>query len=92
MGLFGPTRIDCPAGVWTTIVATSFAQIPKSWTVCFEGEVEGDCEVKRSAWIFPGTPVVGPLTPRMTFERGYWNTFFRVCVRPRTSAVTAVVD
>lgn len=91
MGLFGPKRISCPAGAWTTILATSFAQIPKSWVVRFEGEAAGECEVKKSAWIFPGTPVRGPLAPMMTFERGYWNTFFRVRVFP-TKDLTAVVE
>ncbi|MEO8799201.1 MAG: hypothetical protein ABI551_15030 [Polyangiaceae bacterium] len=45
--MFGPKRIDCPAGVWTTIVAPSFAQFPKSWTVRFEGDVDGECELKN---------------------------------------------
>ncbi|MEO8800998.1 MAG: hypothetical protein ABI551_24110 [Polyangiaceae bacterium] len=92
MKVFGPKRIDCPAAVWTTIVATSFAQFPKSWTVRFEGDVDGECELKKSSWIFPGAPVVGALAARMTFERGYWNTFFSVRVRPRTQAIVAIVE
>lgn len=91
MGLFGPKRISCPAGVWTTIVATSFAQMPKSWTVKFEGAVAGEYEEKKSSWIFPGTPVRKPLAPKITLERGYWNTFYSVRVCPGAEVV-AVVD
>lgn len=90
--MFGPKRIDCPVRVWTTLVATSFAQIPMSWAVRFDGEVEGEYELKKSSWIFPGTPVVGALTAHMTFERGLWNTFFRVRVRPRAHALVALVE
>lgn len=91
MALFGPTRVSCPAGVWTTIISTWFAQLPKGWSVRIEGEASGECEVKKSAWIFPGSPVRGPLTAQMTFERGYWNTFYSVRLRP-TADVVAVID
>lgn len=90
MGLFGPKRIPCPAGAWTTIVATSFAQMPKSWTVTFEGPAAGEYEVKKSAWIFPGAPVRSPLAPKITLERGYWNTFYSVRVCPGSDTVANV--
>ncbi|MEK7468016.1 MAG: hypothetical protein AAB074_11425 [Planctomycetota bacterium] len=91
MRLFGPKRISCPGGQWTTVLKTSFAQMPKSWSVHFEGEPRGEFEEKKSAWIFPGTPKRGPLSPEMTFYRGYWNTFFIVRVCPAADIV-AVVD
>lgn len=91
MGLFGPKRVTCPAGQWTTIVSTSFAQMPKQFDVRFEGEAAGEAEVKKSSWIFPGTPTTVPLAATMAFERGYWNTFYRVRVRPQRDVV-AVVD
>lgn len=91
MGLFGPKRITCPGGRWTVVLATSFAQIPKSWSVRFEGNASGDYEEKKSAWIFPGRPVRGALAPAMTFHRGYWNTFYTVRVCPAADVV-AVID
>ncbi len=56
MGWFGQKRITCPGGRRTTILATSFAQIPKCWAVRFEGGAGGEVEITKSAWIFPGTP------------------------------------
>ena len=41
MGLFGSKKIVCPAGRWTSIISTSFAQIPVQFDVRFEGEVAG---------------------------------------------------
>ena len=89
--MFGPRKVDCPAGAWTTIISTSFAQLPKSWSVRFEGDVAGEYEEKKSSWLFPGTPRRGPLAPELTFERGYLNTFFRVMVRPERDVV-AIID
>jgi hypothetical protein len=91
MGLFGPKRISCPAGQWTTVLKTSFAQIPKSWRIRFEGEPRGEYEEKKTAWIFPTTPVRGTISPVMDFHRGYWNTFYSVRVFP-AGDVVAVVD
>ena len=91
MGMLGTKQIACPAGVWTTIITTSLTSFPKAWTVRFDGEIEGECEVKKSAWIFPGTPNTLALAARMTFDRGYWNTFFLVRVRPR-AAIVAVIE
>lgn len=86
MGLFGPTTVRCPAGRWTNIIATNFAQLPMSWSVTFRapsgGAVGGTCEVAASRWIFRGTPAVQPLAASMQFDRGIWNTFFRVRVWP----------
>ncbi len=90
MGFLGPTTVRCPAGRWTTIIATSFAQIPKSWDVHFDGEAYGEFEEKKSSWIFPGAPRRGRLTARMTFDRGYWNTFYSVRVRPDADVVATI--
>lgn len=79
MALFGPTRVLCSAGVWTTVLSSAFAQMPKSYRVRFLGDpCGGSFEETKSSWIFPGTPRQGPLAPVMVFERGYWNTFYTV--------------
>lgn len=91
MGFFGPKNVTCPAGQWTTIISNAFVQFPATFTVHFEGEVAGELEETKSSWIFPGSPRRGQLTARMTFRRGYWNTFYRVRVHPTTNVV-AVID
>lgn len=91
MGLFGPKRVSCPAGRWTTIISTSFAQIPVQFDVRFEGEVAGEFETVGSTWIIPGKPVRGALAATLVFQRGYWDTFYRVRVQPNADVV-AVVD
>ena len=92
--MFGKKRIECPAGQWTTIIRSRFAQMPAVWEVSLHaggGEVAGEFEETKSRWVFPGQPVTGRLGERLTFERGYWNTFYSVRVRPRV-AVTAEVS
>ena len=84
--MFGRRRtITCPAGVWTTVIRTRFAQIPVTWTVrvvAARGAVAGEFEETKSSWVFPGTPRTGPLQPELDFERGYWDTFYTVRFRP----------
>lgn len=69
--------------------------MPASWRMVFTsddgGPVEGTFEERSSAWIVPRAPRTGPLEPVMTFERGWWNTFHSVRVRP-TRALTVRVD
>ena len=48
-----------------------------------QGPVEGEVEVKKSAWVFPQAPVVTPLEHVHVFRRGYFNTFYAVRIRPR---------
>lgn len=65
--------LTCPAGVWTTVIHTPFAQLPATWTlrlVADRGAVAGEFEESKSSWVFPGTPRTGPLQPEMVFERG----------------------
>jgi len=85
--MFGKKSIECPAGQWTTVIRSRFAQMPAVWEVRLRteggGEVAGEFEETKSKWIFPGRPVTGQLRERLTFERGYWNTFYSVRVRPR---------
>jgi len=84
--MFGRQRtVTCQRGEWTTVIRTWFAQIPVAWTVHVanaDGEIAGEVEETKSAWIFPGTPSNVPLTPEMVFKRGYWNTFYLVRIRP----------
>lgn len=85
MWLFGPKRMRCPARVWTTIIDDQFVQMPRGYTLRFEASgatLVGTLEEKKSTWIFPGAPRAVPLTPEMTLDRGYFNTFYRVRVRP----------
>ena len=93
MGLFGPKRVACPANVWTTLVSNAFVQIPKNFDIEFQGDepFEGQLEEKKSSWVFPGTPQLRPLQPRMMLERGYFNTFYRIRVRP-TREVVAIIE
>ncbi|HEX8920776.1 MAG TPA: hypothetical protein VF766_04830 [Pyrinomonadaceae bacterium] len=92
--MFGRKKtIICPAGEWTTIIRSRFAQMPAVWDIHFhseDGDVAGEYEETKSSWVFPGTPVSGQLQEHLTFERGYWNTFYWVRVRPRTP-VTAEI-
>lgn len=84
--MFGPKIISCPAGAWTTIIETVFAQMPATWDVHLRAEGDeaaGEFEEKKSTWIFPGQPVSGHLREHLTFKRGYWNTFYSVRIRPR---------
>ena len=92
--MFGRRRtLTCPPGVWTTVIRTPFAQMPVTWKlrlVAARGDVAGEFEEIKSAWVFPGTPKTGPLQPEMVFERGYWSTFYTVRFRPR-EAVTVTI-
>lgn len=86
--MFGKKIIECPAGEWTTIIRSRFAQMPAVWEVSLRapdgGPVAGEFEERKSRWIFRGRPSTGQLRERLTFERGYWNTFYSVRVRPRS--------
>jgi len=92
--MFGrQNTITCPAGQWTTVIQTSFAQIPVAWTLRFQGEgdaIIGEYEETKSAWVFPGTPSTGPIQAQMRFARGYWNTFYKVRIRPVDSITVAL--
>lgn len=76
--------LSCHAGEWTTLIHTRFAQLPMSWTVRTLDNLLtlGEFEETKSSWVFPGTPQVGPLRPDMRFHRGYWNTFYKLRIRP----------
>ena len=94
MGIFGPRLKECPASVWTTLIRTRFAQIPKQWTVTFRagdgGEVSGEFSENKSSWIFPGTPRSGKLKAELTFRRGYWNTFYTVSIKPDRQVIAEI--
>lgn len=92
--MFGKKTIECPAGEWTTIIQSRFAQMPATWNVTLRSEgveVAGEFEEKKSAWVFPNPPTQGQLRNSMVFERGYWNTFYSVRIRPMV-AVTAELE
>jgi hypothetical protein len=77
--------VRCRANAWTTILDTPFAQLPVTWTLHLDAAgapVDGAYEERKTRWVFPTDPVRGPLSARMTFERGYWNTFYSVRFRP----------
>lgn len=66
MGLFGLTRVTCPAGQWTTIVSMWLVHMPWRFDVQLgspaagepageiAGEIAGEFEETKSSWIFPG--------------------------------------
>lgn len=86
--------IPCPAGEWTAIFDHAFVQLPFAWTVDFiaadGAPVAGEVRVKRSSWIFPNPPTLMPLEGMMRFERGWWNTFYAVHVRPESDLVARI--
>ena len=79
-----PKTLQCKAGEWNTIIQTRFAQLPVMWTVRTLDDLLtlGEFEETKSSWIFPGAPRIGPLLSEMQFQRGYWNTFYKVRIRP----------
>ena len=91
--MFGKKTIKCPAGEWTTIIRSRFAQMPATWDVYLRtegGDVAGEFEETKSAWIIPGQPTSGQLRERLTFERGYWNTFYSVRILPQTPVIVEI--
>ncbi len=93
--MFGRQKtITCPAGQWTTVIQTRFAQLPITWILRLQGEtdaIEGEYEESKSSWIFPGTPANGPIQAQMSFARGYWNTFYKLRFRP-AHAITVTIE
>jgi hypothetical protein len=87
-------KVQCPAGEWTAVFNHAFVQLPHEWTVTFStvegGTVEGEVEIQRSSWIFPNQPETQPLEATMTFQRGWWNTFFKVSVKPTRTVVAQI--
>jgi hypothetical protein len=84
--MFGSHKIlTCNGGEWTTVIHTRFAQLPMSWRVgVLDGALDalGEFEETKSAWIIPGTPTAGAMQAQIAFVRGYWNTFYKVRIRP----------
>jgi hypothetical protein len=86
--------LTCPGGQWTTVIQSQFAQMPASWTVRLQGNGNasmGQYEETKSAWVFPGTPSVGALDVEMAFDRGYWNTFYKVRFCP-VETITITIE
>lgn len=83
--------LRCPAHVWTAIFDHAFVQLPWSWTVrvvsADGAPVAGEVQEKRSSWVFPNAPTSRPLEPTMRFQRGWWNTFYSVKVKPERDVV-----
>ena len=94
MRLFGTKQVHCPAGQWTTIIHTSCAQLPFTWTVRIRtesgGGIEGDYAEYKSRWIFPQSPRGGSLQEELQFARGYWNTFYRVQIKPAIDVIVEI--
>jgi hypothetical protein len=91
--MFRKKPILCPAGQWTTIIKSRFAQMPAVWDIHLrseDGEVAGAYEETKSKWIFPGQPRSGRLREHLTFERGYLNTFYTVRIRPQTPVIAEI--
>jgi hypothetical protein len=86
--------VQCPAGQWTVLFDYAFVQLPRTWTVSFaaaDGDaVAGEVVEKRSSWIFPNPPTTRPLVSVMAFERGWWNTFYAVRVKPTHDVVAHI--
>ena len=87
--------VKCPAGQWTAIFDHAFVQLPRAWTVSFAsvadgGVVAGEVLEKRSSWVFPNPPVTRPLAAIMSFQRGWWNTFYSVRVKPARDVIAHI--
>jgi hypothetical protein len=86
--------VNCPANQWTTIFDHAFVQLPRTWVVAFRTEdgdsVTGEVVEKRSAWIFPNAPITRTLTAEMHFQRGWWNTFYSVQVKPTRDVIAQI--
>ena len=84
----------CPADQWTVLFDHAFVQLPRAWIVSFiavdGGAVAGEIEEKRSSWIFPNPPATRPLVAIMTFERGWWTTFYAVRVKPTHDVIAQI--
>jgi hypothetical protein len=69
-------------------------QLPRAWAVSFAavdgGAVAGEVAEKRSSWIFPNPPTTRPLVAAMSFERGWWNTFYSVRVKPTRDVIAQI--
>ncbi len=86
--------LTCNACEWTTIIHTRFAQLPMSWTMHAAAEATqllGEFEQVKSSWMFPGKPLLGPLQNGMVFNRGYWNTFYKVRIRSSKTVAISLV-
>ncbi len=86
--------LTCLGEEWTTVILTRFAQLPVTWTIRVgidRDVISGEFEETKSTWVFPGTSTTGPLQPEMVFERGYWNTFYSVRIRP-VETVTVTIQ
>ncbi len=86
--------VKCPAGQWTAIFDHAFVQLPHAWIVSFVaadgGAVAGEVVEKRSSWIIPNRPTTRLLVSVMAFERGWWNTFYWVCVKPTSDVIAHI--
>ena len=86
--------VKCPAGQWTAIFDHAFVQLPNAWTVSFAaadgGTVAGEVMEKRSSWIIPNPPTTRPLVSVMAFQRGWWNTFYSVRVKPTSDVIAQI--
>ncbi len=87
-------KVTCLVGQWTAIFDHAFVQLPNAWTVSFVAadgsEVVGEVMEKRSSWIFPNPPTTRPLMAVMSFERGWWNTFYSVRVKPTCDVIAHI--
>jgi hypothetical protein len=87
-------RVACPANQWTVLFDHAFVQIPRDWNVSFTAAdgsvVAGEVQEQRSSWIFPNPPIIIPLESDMVFHRGWWNTFYRVRIKPTQDVIAQI--
>lgn len=95
--MFGPKQLHCPAGVKTTILQSLAAGMPAGWSVRFEnpagGPVTGLVLESRSYLPFAiamGNPSEIGLTPRMEFNRGWFDASHRVAIVPSHDLIAVI--
>ena len=94
MSLFGPKIVNCPKGIWTTLISNFGTGMPKFFNITFttngDAAIDGEFIEKRALWIFPQAEVRGRLTPKMEFHRFWINAIYSVRVCPTVDVVATV--
>ena len=94
MGMFGIKKVVCPKNEWTMLISNAFVQMPVSRRIKFVSEsgekIDGKYSEKRSAWIFPQSPVEGRLEAEMIFDRYWINTFYSLQVCPAVDLIAEI--
>lgn len=84
--------ITAVVGQRVAVIRRAFSSVPIDYRfsarVAVPGQVlSGSVEVRKSRWLFPGTPATFPLLENNVVSAGLWNTFMMVDVTPNVDVV-----